>query len=760
MRHCFALAAVLLLLTFGACSEKTTPPPDPPDEQPEQPYSSYIEFQAAFGEKYEDFSKSLGSHDAKAAIYDSVLSYGDIVSTAYLTDQGINIEYEGGARGGIFIDPEDMPTVESTVPKQDRSKDVETADAVPLGKRAIFICPIYTERRFYADSILTVMESELSKVGFSSVEAIFDDDCTMERFANVDDAGILHIYTHALAWPKKSRVENAYIMTGQRYWHVVSERYSKLFKRNALIVMYVPGRGNIVFMNQAAFSEFNSFHSDRTFTFLSCGYTAEVNWMVNLRFSDGAGCCLGYDWRIPADSNLRWVTDLYRDCCDTTVTHELSVSDWLQQMPAVYLDESASFPTSPSYCKLRRMSLPGYALWHAVRITGVQPDSATIGGSVSILGVGFGGSMRDSRISFSGVEAKVFSWSDSEIQTQVPDGATSGDVTVDLPIARLISFPFIVYDKIRLSGFSVKFATYGDTVSLFGDGFSDERADGVVLFDDVEAEIVVWGDTLITCVVPEGLTGSNVWVRREGAVSSKLRLDIIAIDWIEPRLALYDSWITLYGPKILNSKVYLDTMLLKSYGAGHNTRMAFIAHRTRSGYLQIERYGFVTNPVWIDILGVDSIRPNPCGEMTPLTIYGQNLGADGIVTLGERTLTDTERFWTEDSIGLLTPQGVRSGDIRIHIHDLVTKPVYFRALRIEDLQPNFGYIGDTISVIGENFLDYRITNRVLLNEIEAIIRYWSDTLVWMEIPPDAESGTVRLQSRGQLSNLMHLRLLD
>lgn len=760
MRHWFALAAVLALLIFGACSEKTTPPPDPPDEQPEPPYSNYIEFQAAFGEKFEELSESLGRDEAIAAIYDSLRSYSDFVSTALLTDQGINIVYTDGSRGGIFMEPEDMPTVVSAAPKRNRSKDAVAADDVPLGERAIFICPIYSERRFYADSILTVMESELLKVGFSTVEAVFDDECTMERFANLDDAGILHIYTHALAWPTKSRVENVYIMTGQRYWQVVAERYSKLFKRNALVAVYVPGRGNIVFMNQAAFSDLNSFHSDRTFVFLSCGYTAEVNWMVNLRFGDGAGCCLGYDWITPADSNLRWATELYKDCCDTTVTHELSISDWLQQKSAVYMDETESLPASPRYCRLRRTSLPGYALWHAVRITDVQPDSATIGGSVSIHGVGFGGYMGGSTVSFSGVEATVFSWSDAEINTQVPNGATSGDVTIDLPIAMPISYPFIIYDKIRLLEFSARFATYGDTVSLIGEGFGDTRSDGVVLFDDIEAEIVAWSDTFLTCVVPEGLRGSNVWVRREGAVSSKLRLDIIAIDWIEPRLALYDSWVTLHGPNILSSEVYLDTSVLASRSAGYNTLVAFIASRTRSGYLRVERSGFRSNPVWIEILGIDSIRPNPCGELTPLTIYGQNLGDDGTVTLGERMFTGIERFWFEDSIGLVTPQGVRSGDIRIHVHDMSTRPVYFRALRIEELRPNSGNVGDTISIIGENFLDYRITNRVLLDEIEAVIRYWSDTLVWMEIPPDAESGSVRLQSRGQLSNPKHLTLLD
>src|SRR5207244_2551323 len=63
-------------------------------------------------------------------------------------------------------------------------------------------------------------------------------------------------------------------------------------------------------------------------------------------------------------------------------------------------------------------------------ITYISPISAGVGASVTITGANFGASQGSSTITFNGASATPSSWSDMAIVTQVPTGASTGDVIV------------------------------------------------------------------------------------------------------------------------------------------------------------------------------------------------------------------------------------------------------------------------------------------------------------------------------------------
>ncbi len=66
-----------------------------------------------------------------------------------------------------------------------------------------------------------------------------------------------------------------------------------------------------------------------------------------------------------------------------------------------------------------------------LQITEITPDSAEIGGSVSLIGTGFGATQSTSNVSFNNVKAINYtSWSDTQIKVNVPNGANSGKVSV------------------------------------------------------------------------------------------------------------------------------------------------------------------------------------------------------------------------------------------------------------------------------------------------------------------------------------------
>ena len=374
--------------------------------------------------------------------------------------------------------------------------------------------------------------------------------------------------------------------------------------------------------------------------------------------------------------------------------------------------------------------------------------------------MGFGAKTENCKVKFSGLEGDIRLWVDSKIVTSVPDSAVSGDITVYLTDHEPISIPFIVFGRIQLFRLGVEVATYGDTVEVYGSGFGNERGNGEVLLDGIEAEIVSWASQKIAFIVPNGLKGSEVQVTRNGAKSNHLFLNILALHGIQPDIAPYGSSIEVYGPNIYEGQIFLDTLLLESEVIAYDRASAYVPYGSKSGPIRILRLNKITNSIWLTVLGIDSLKPNPAGEHTPIVIHGTGFGSEGNVTFENGKRLPEIVSWTDDRIEVITPEDIRSGYVTVQRSGVSAVPVDFHAFRIEELNPDSGSIGDTISIIGENFLDYKITNRVLLGEIEAIIRYWSDTLVWMEIPPDAATGAVRLKARGQTSNPVSFSLED
>ena len=68
----------------------------------------------------------------------------------------------------------------------------------------------------------------------------------------------------------------------------------------------------------------------------------------------------------------------------------------------------------------------------APEITDVKPTSGPPGTSVTIFGKDFSPNISDNQVSFSGTVAPITSASESEIEATVPDGASSGTVTVSV----------------------------------------------------------------------------------------------------------------------------------------------------------------------------------------------------------------------------------------------------------------------------------------------------------------------------------------
>lgn len=139
------------------------------------------------------------------------------------------------------------------------------------------------------------------------------------------------------------------------------------------------------------------------------------------------------------------------------------------------------------------------------------PAARQVGHTVEFLGQGFIGT---SAVSFNGTPAPFTVVSDTYLTATVPEGATSGFVTVTTPGGTLKSNKkFLV--KPQIISFSPASGPVGTSVVITGVSL---RQTWKVVFNGYEAApFTVNSDTQITVTVPAGATSGNIGIKTTGA---------------------------------------------------------------------------------------------------------------------------------------------------------------------------------------------------------------------------------------------------
>jgi uncharacterized protein (TIGR03437 family) len=163
-----------------------------------------------------------------------------------------------------------------------------------------------------------------------------------------------------------------------------------------------------------------------------------------------------------------------------------------------------------------------------------------------------------------------------------------------------------------------------------------------------------------------------------------------------------------------------------------------------------------SNTIYIDIkIGsiIRSIDPDwgPLGSR--VTIYGRELGdTPGSVLFNGSESSANVLSWSDTKIDVEVPEWARSGWVWAETTDALTNELYFNVFRVDEVVPNEGVIGDTVSIFGEGFLHHFETDSVLFSDIPAPVVHWSDTHIRAEVPDSASTGQIRLHVNGSQSN--------
>jgi RHS repeat-associated protein len=158
-------------------------------------------------------------------------------------------------------------------------------------------------------------------------------------------------------------------------------------------------------------------------------------------------------------------------------------------------------------------------------ITSISPTSGVIGTSVTVTGMNFGPTQGTSSVRFNGITATPTSWSNTQIVTPVPSGASTGPVTVVVGgNGSNADFTFIVYNPV-ISYLTPASAPAGASVTIVGTGFGPTQGNSTAQFNSVTASVTSWGDSSITVTVPSNATSGPVTVTADGVTSNGIQFN-------------------------------------------------------------------------------------------------------------------------------------------------------------------------------------------------------------------------------------------
>ncbi|HKV90947.1 MAG TPA: IPT/TIG domain-containing protein, partial [Candidatus Angelobacter sp.] len=171
-------------------------------------------------------------------------------------------------------------------------------------------------------------------------------------------------------------------------------------------------------------------------------------------------------------------------------------------------------------------------------IGGLQPNGGDPGTSVAINGSGFQTNQRDSTVTFNGTPASITSWSDTQIVTSVPTGATTGTLLVNVNSVASQNDSTSQFEVPHpvITSITPPEAPANGTITITGSGFGSTESyspDGVQLiytgfinFNGVQVLAQSWSDTSIVVTVPSTASSGNIAITKYDATSNSMPFSV------------------------------------------------------------------------------------------------------------------------------------------------------------------------------------------------------------------------------------------
>jgi large repetitive protein len=377
-------------------------------------------------------------------------------------------------------------------------------------------------------------------------------------------------------------------------------------------------------------------------------------------------------------------------------------------------------------------------------VSSVVPGAGIVGDSVAIHGTGFTGT---TTVSFHGTNQPTFTViGDTEIDTTVPAGATTGPITVTNTAGSGASSSFTVYVTPSISSLSISSGSIGAAVTITGSGFTGTTS---VKFNGTSAGFTVNSDTSISTTVPVGATDGNVTVTNPAGTSGGAAFTIAPSSIaFSPGSGLPGQVVVISGSHFTGATsvkfngtsassmhVDSDTQITAVVGSGSSTGPVSVTTPDGTG-TSASSFVVITTPV------VSSFTPGSGGAGASVTITGSHF--TGASSVKFNTTAATFTLNSDTQITTHVPVGATSGHITVttSVGSGVSSGTFtvLALPTISSFLPTSGDVGASVTVNGSHFTG---ATAVTFNGRPAItFSVVTDTKITATVPAGATTGKV------------------
>ena len=405
----------------------------------------------------------------------------------------------------------------------------------------------------------------------------------------------------------------------------------------------------------------------------------------------------------------------------------------------------------------------------AVAVNSISPTNGPIGSLVQINGTGFGATQGTGSVVIGSLTASVVSWSDTAITATVPNGDSSGSVTVTAGGVTSNNNVLFTVNPCTITGISPSSGPAGTQVTVYGSNFGATQGSSTLTFySGTTASIVSWSDTAITATVPSGVFSGSVYTT-VGGVSSNTNVNFTIplpnITGISPASGVVGTQVTVTGSGFLATKG-TSTITFNGVGASvvtwSDTQIVANVPSSATGPVRVMVRGSVysnndvvfsmPNPV------IRSLSPATGPMDTLVQINGSGFGAtQGSSTLTfANSVTATPLSWSDTLITAKVPSAAVSGVVAVNVGGVTSaSTIDFNVplQKITSISPNRGTAGTQITVSGSGFHPTQGGGVLYYsNSQHASIVSWSDTQIVATVTSAGSTGGMFVYQNGNYSN--------
>lgn len=396
-------------------------------------------------------------------------------------------------------------------------------------------------------------------------------------------------------------------------------------------------------------------------------------------------------------------------------------------------------------------------------VTGLDPEVGPAGSRVVVRGTGFSSDARRVRVLFGRRRAQVAEASPRRLVVEVPRGARTGEVVVDVRGAGRAASPspFRVQPVPEIRGVAPAEAVAGRNVTIRGRYFGNDADAVSVRIGGRPAEVQQARGNELTVEVPDGAATGPVEVSVHGVGPARSEAPFVVLDdlrltSVEPTSGPPGTVVVVRGagfsPTPRNVRVTMSGEPLPVVASARDEVRVRVPETASSGALviQVENGGTgrTTQPFLVTSPPVIAgFEPAQGLVGTEVTIVGAQFGTqESLVTvrLGDRPMP--VRSLADDRVVAVVPRGATSGrlTVDVRLQGAATTPAEFTVLlpfAVQRFSPARGYPGQRVTIEGDGFVDGTTVAFPGVRRPVSPVTVEREALR-VEVPPRARSGEV------------------